>query len=274
MDFKDLLLLLKTGSGGRGALELGLAMARTHAASLTALCLCGEPTPTIAEGFAIGPRAVGAVIKRLDAEVAAAVAPVGAAFRAKVAELGLDGAWESPVMEPLAEDVALFARAFDLAIVGRGADDRALAEQIVLLGGTPCMVVGEGERAPVAFDRVVVAWDASRPAKRAVQDALPILARARTVRLVGVGRTVDPRPHAGQVAILRHLRRHGVEAAFARVEHQGVSTGAALLREGGRFEADLLVLGAYGHCLLAEAIFGGTTRTVLAQAALPILISH
>ena len=272
MDLKDLLLFVDAGAPCDGRLELALGLAERHRAALTALCLCGAPAPTIAEGYAVGPSAAAMVIARRDAEVARQAAPLEAKFQSKVAARAVDRVWAPPAIDPSAEDVALLARIFDLAIVGQDASARTMAEQIVLLGGAPCLLVGE---APTpSFDRVVVAWDGSRPAMRAVRDSLPLLKAATAVRLITVGSGgVDP-AHLHALEVQRHLRLHGVEARFEQVEPGPHDIGAALLREADHFGAGLLVLGAYGHGPAAEAIFGGVTRSVLAHAKLPVFVSH
>jgi len=275
MDLKDLLVILDAGSNCNGRLDLGAAVAKRHTAALTAYCLYREPAVTTAESYAAGRDATRAVLAHRDARVALAVAPVAARFHEIVDVNAVEGSWTLPTFDQSPQDLALRARAFDLVIVDRDAKSHALAEQIVLIGGTPCLTVGEGQPSPASFDRVVVAWDGSRPSKRALQDGLPFLKQAKAVRMVTVGRENDDLPpHLGQLEMLRHLSRHGIEAAFERVEAGDLDIGAALLREAKLFHADLLVLGAYGHAPMAEALFGGVTRTVLARAPLPVLISH
>ena len=74
--------------------------------------------------------------------------------------------------------------------------------------------------------------------------------------------------------MLRHLARHGIEATLERVCKAHEDDGSVLLRQCDRFDADLLVMGAYGHSRATELILGGATRTVLAEASLPVLMSH
>jgi nucleotide-binding universal stress UspA family protein len=119
-------------------------------------------------------------------------------------------------------------------------------------------------------ERVLIAWDASREAARAVSDALPILERAASVLVV------TPFGH-GEVPgadIAVHLARHGVEATVQSIEIEQMEVGEALLSVAADRARDLLVMGAYAHSRLRELVLGGATRTVLARMTLPVLMAH
>ena len=127
---------------------------------------------------------------------------------------------------------------------------------------------------PVSFDDVVIAWDHTAPAARAVADALPMLQSAARVRIVTA---TDDNTNAELVsgaALVSHLAEHGIGAAFETVKINGSSVGKVFEAYVRANTIDLLVMGAYTHSRLAEFILGGATREVLAAADLPVLMHH
>jgi nucleotide-binding universal stress UspA family protein len=130
-------------------------------------------------------------------------------------------------------------------------------------------------RFPKLGTRVLVAWNASREAARAVRDALPLLKRARRVDVVAFDpqRSAD---HGEQPAsdIALYLARHGVRASAAQQRGTGIEIGAQILSRAADMEADLIVMGAYGRSRFRERVLGGATRTLLESMTVPVLMSH
>jgi nucleotide-binding universal stress UspA family protein len=122
--------------------------------------------------------------------------------------------------------------------------------------------------------RAIVAWDGSREAARATSDAIPLLRSAELVLIL----VVDARDTGGGVLpgseLAVHLARHGVKAEARQVPSAGTSVTRVLLAQARDEAADLLVMGGYGHSRVREMLFGGTTRTFLDQAAIPVLLAH
>ena len=127
---------------------------------------------------------------------------------------------------------------------------------------------------PFELNTVVVAWDFSRSAARAVADAIPVLEKARTVRIVTVvnEKVIDSKHSPEQLA--KNLSRHGIDVIVDRVDAAGWSIGESLMREVTSRNADLLVMGAYGHSRFREFVLGGATQSMLSKPLLPILFSH
>jgi nucleotide-binding universal stress UspA family protein len=172
--------------------------------------------------------------------------------------------------------VAATARMFDLTILTIAPQSRfarELAETIVFGSGRPCLLLPQKWVAtPAMFERPLVAWDASRAAARALADALPMLQRASEVNLIIVA------PEESQKArsapdVERWLNDHGVRATCARVDGSG-DAAAAIADHALAVDADLIVMGAFGHSRLRDFILGGVTRSVLAEPQLPVLFSH
>jgi nucleotide-binding universal stress UspA family protein len=124
--------------------------------------------------------------------------------------------------------------------------------------------------------RVLVGWDTSREATRAIRDALPLLGTAQAVTIL----SIDPQPtREGHGAVpgadmACYLARHGIDAVAEWSVSNGIDAGNVLLSRAADLSADLLVIGAYGHPRFRELVLGGVTRTILESMTLPVLMSH
>jgi nucleotide-binding universal stress UspA family protein len=151
-----------------------------------------------------------------------------------------------------------------------------VAECVIFGSGRPTLVLPEEpkRRMPSSLDVVGVAWDFSRPAARAVADALPILERAKMVRVVTVTqeKTIDTRRTGAD--LVKHLACHGIKAILEEEEAAGRTIGQALEEYAAAHDLDLLVMGAYGHSRMRDFILGGATKTIVASPPLPVLLSH
>lgn len=279
MEIRDLVLFLEAGTPCDARLALALGLAEQFGASLSTLCAPLEPPVDIADGFVIGPAAISDALERHEAEIARLMTATRTALAAALVDRKIDHAeFETPLGET-PQDLAVRARFHDLAIVRRpishdGAG-HALAERIALASGTPCLIVPDKPPRTPNFARIVVGWNGSREAKRAMQDAMPLLQRAANVELLEVdGASGETPAFLAREGALRFLAHHGVTARLHRVNPQGEDAGAVLLHKCAALEADLLVMGAYGHSRTKEMVLGGATRTVLARAGLPVLLSH
>ena len=147
---------------------------------------------------------------------------------------------------------------------------------VVLHSARPTIVLPFAGEFDTIASRVLVAWDDSREAARALADALPLLRLAREVQVVTWERassTADAGLPARQQGLRRWLGTHGV-AAELRVARTGLSLTEALLSRASDFDADLVVMGAYGHQRWTERLLGGMTQGVLAAMTVPVLMSH
>jgi nucleotide-binding universal stress UspA family protein len=123
---------------------------------------------------------------------------------------------------------------------------------------------------------VLIGWNASREATRAVSDAMPLLSAADVVTVLTIDAREGPDAH-GELPgadISLHLTRHGVKAEIERTVSAGIPVGDVLLSRAADLGADLLVIGAYGHSRVRELLLGGATRSILHSMTLPVLMSH
>lgn len=172
--------------------------------------------------------------------------------------------------------LAIRARAYDMAIVPSygHAETSAIIESLVFDSGRPVILLPPEGAAGHRFESLLIAWDGSRAAARAMGDSLPLCVKARNVAVVAVTGEKDLRDAPTLADAVRHLARHGIEADAFDIAADGVDAGAALMAHCRRMDVDLLVMCAYGHTRAREFVLGGATRTVLKEADLPVLLSH
>ena len=275
MAIKDILLLLESGSGAPVAAPYAASLAAQLGAHLTATGIAFEIMPPA--GFMGGDypyEAMAAVTAEATQRAEAAYARLRASAPETVSiELVQIDAFPGQARD----DFARLARHFDLTIAAQGeeagSDADALTEAALFGGGRPVLVVPRIHKAAPKFDRVLIAWDASRAAARAVADAMPILEMAQSIEVVTVADHRIPYKELPGFNITRHLSRHGLRAELKRLTISG-DIGETLLSYSADAGSDFLVMGGYGHSRLREMILGGTTRTILSSMTLPVLIAH
>jgi nucleotide-binding universal stress UspA family protein len=208
-----------------------------------------------------------------------------AAFTARCTSAGLASHEARLIDDDAGGGLCLHGRVADVIVLsqsdpGHGAAALLadLPAHVVLHAGRPVLMVPFGGACPTIGQRVLVSWDASREAALALQLALPLLRHAASVELalfdsgpdshtVADAQAADPRPW---------LARHGIAAQLAlhALAHKRQPVGEALLALAAQKNADLLVMGAYGHSRMRETILGGVTRTVFEASGLPVLMAH
>jgi nucleotide-binding universal stress UspA family protein len=177
-----------------------------------------------------------------------------------------------------------YARLRDLTIVPKSDRESfdwyaesitSYAEPVIFASGRPTLVIPNARDARVfALDTVVVAWDFSRPAARAVADALPLLEKAKQVYVVTVTNEKAISTGRSGPELAKHLARHGANVVLDIVDAAGRAIGDVLESYVSSRNADLLVMGAYGHSRVREFVLGGATRSMISKPPLPILFSH
>jgi nucleotide-binding universal stress UspA family protein len=182
----------------------------------------------------------------------------------------------------VADRVLQYARAADLVVAAQTDAQWAwtewldVADRLAIESGRPVLIVpNAGVHAGVG-EKVLVAWNARREAARAVFDALPILQRAKEVKVVWVNPQSehDLAQDIPAADICTALARHGVKCQATEQVRPRAGVGETLLACAKDMSADLLVMGCYGHTRLREFVLGGASRHVLAHMSLPVLMSH
>ena len=175
--------------------------------------------------------------------------------------------------------VATHARYADLVVLNQTDPDEGrsqFTDTIMLSVGRPVLLVPYVGPLDRIGDRILVCWNASHEAARAVTDALPLLQRACKVTVMSIDARASHTGHGDQPGadIALFLARHGVRAEVMQTVSDGTNEGEIILSSAADEGSDLIVMGAYGHTRMQEMILGGATRTVLQSMTVPVLMSH
>jgi nucleotide-binding universal stress UspA family protein len=276
MGLKDLLVYVDGDPACESRVDVAASLAVQHEAHLTGLHAMGWPSfPGYVEvelpsNFADEQR------RLLDERARRAEAR----FHEWAGRHGIRAEWRVDEGDVIGT-VKLHARYADLTVVGQGLDLKDapgelafLPEELALGVGRPVLVVpryGTFERLGA---HVLIAWNGSREATRAVHDAIPILTRATKVTVLSIDPEGESRPRIPSADIALHLARHGIAAEAAATSSVDIGVGNALLSRAADLGADLIVMGAYGHSRMREMVLGGATRHLLQHMTVPVLMSH
>jgi nucleotide-binding universal stress UspA family protein len=175
--------------------------------------------------------------------------------------------------------LAVGARLKDLSMVPvKPHDDQSerIVERLIFESGRPLLLCPQELAAelPVTFDHVVIAWDHSAPAARAVADALPLLQAASNVRIITATDSDTPVALVSGAALVTYLAEHGIKAVFEAVRIGGSSVGKVFETYVKNNAVDLLVMGAYRHSRLNETVWGGATKTVIGRPPCWVMMSR
>jgi nucleotide-binding universal stress UspA family protein len=276
MAYKTILVHLDSGKRSATRLELAIGLARrfdAHLVGLHALTVVRLPAYAAVQA---GPR-VAEEQRRRAVEYAK---EAEAAFKRVVDRAGAPGSEWRASFDDVLEAVTLHARYADLVVIGQpdGDDgsgvDPDFAHRLVLAAGRPVLAIPYAGAFDAVGKRVLVAWNASREATRAITDGLPFLKLADQVVVAPVKPDRAAHGEAPGSDIGLYLSRHGVKVEVAPIQGTDLDAGNALLSRAADLSIDLIVMGAYGHSRMSELILGGVTRTMLESMTVPVLMSH
>ncbi|HEY4819918.1 MAG TPA: universal stress protein [Xanthobacteraceae bacterium] len=274
---KDLVVNLGIGNPRDVAVDYAVSIAETFDAHLCGVAFSYEPVvpPSIMGGI---PADV------IDAQWAASAKAADAAIA------GFEGAAkrEGIVAEHRKLEASLggagdlfgrLARRFDLSVVGQAEPKHGPAQDLVIEGalfgsGRPVIVVPYIQKGGLKLDRVLICWDGSRPAARAIGDAMPFLARAAAIDVVIVASGREKSDEIPGVDMGEHLARHALKIEVKRLVSGDLDVANTILSYAADSGADLIVMGGFGHSRLREFVLGGVTRGILGSMTVPALMSH
>lgn len=279
MALKDILVHLDGTPAAACRLDIAADLAQRHGAHLIGLFVAEIALPPGVIGDAGGGAAMVLIDQMRETQLADG-ATAQASFEDRIRRDGLSGEWR--MIEGLGTEVVpLHARYADLVVLGQQdpdgpANTGAILEAALFGSGRAALVVPYVGGFRGVGRRPLIAWNASKEAARAISDALPILQAAdqATVLAVNPRRGITAHGEEPAADIAHHLARHGVKAVGEQMVAPGVGDDEALLNAAAEKNADLLVMGAYGHSRLREMVMGGVTRTILRSMTLPVLLSH
>ncbi|MEO8673362.1 MAG: universal stress protein [Tahibacter sp.] len=270
----DVLVYVRRYDSDALAVRAALALARRLDVRLHGLYVAPIPPAAFTS-----PETVAVLVHESDRRYHEAQS-AGDWWQAQLDTVQAAGDWRVAQADPL-DAICHAARWNDFIVIERPVQNPdaplgwGLASRSVFDAGIPLLVVPEGARVDALGKRVVIAWNSSREAIRAVHGALPLLRVAEVVHVL------DGSPAAGAGGMLHlpafdlldHLRTHGISAQVETFK-PGAEIGVALLAAAHAVEADLIVMGAWGHSRVAQLVLGGATRHLFQHSDLPLLVAH
>jgi len=274
---KDIVVNLSVAEGGSFAEDYAVSVAAALDAHLAGIAFVYDPVVPVAATGYVPPEVIET--QQNDSQQAASAAVEH--FNAQVSRAGISA---GPTILPASfagasEQFGLIARRFDLAIVGqaepkKGAVEELIAESALFESGRPVIIVPYIQKAPLKLDRVMVCWDGSRQAARAIADSMPILERAGLVEVVIVANEKGKQDDIPGADMGEHLARHGLKVDVKRIVGGDIDVADALLSHAADSSVDFIVMGGYGHSRLREFVLGGVTYAILRAMTVPVLMSH
>lgn len=276
MKFTDILAIVASAKADEHVIAAAEQLASQTDGKITGLLVGWLPPVSLAmEGWAVSP-VWGDVVEDSKKKLAAELERV----KERLDRTGRSAGVESELLELSAGRIVtgLRGRHTDISVVGRPRADfgQAIVEGPLFESGRPVLVIPPTWKPRQIGKSVLVCWKPTREAARALADADHFLTTANLVTVA----TIDAQPSEDGygprpgVDITAHLARRGVKAQLANLDSMGRTEVAAIQEHALAVDADLIVMGGYGHSRMSEFIFGGMTREMLKTATVPVLMSH
>jgi nucleotide-binding universal stress UspA family protein len=274
---KDIVVNLSIGNAGGPVSDYAVSVADALQAHLAGIAFIYDPiVPMTGAGYM--PAEV-IETQQADNEAAAKAAVDRFSELARRAAISAEPLTMSASLAGAGEQFGRIARRFDLAIVGQSEPetstvDDIVAETTLFESGRPMIIVPYIQKAQLKLDNVMVCWDGSRQAARAIGDAMPLLVKAGRVEIVIVADEKGKQDEIEGADIGEHLARHDLKVEVNRIPSGDVDVADVLLSHVADSGADFMVMGGYGHSRLREFVLGGVTRSIFRSMTVPVLLSH
>ncbi|WP_234729584.1 universal stress protein [Acidocella facilis] len=275
--FEEIIVVLESQTNLTSRLEFACGLAATRGAKLVGLYVHDLDLSAI--GMLDSTYLNLIAVREVQERVRMRAGEAQKLFHEMTATASVEGEWRET--DDLSSGrVVYIARHADLLVCGAhdgpcGMRSIALdVPAVILASGCPAIIVPELPHPHLPFRRILVAWKASKEARRAVHDALPLLREAEQVIIAAVHEDTEVLGEDSAPEIAAHLRRHGVDSAVQRLDPVGHDVGMAILSHAATMDANLIVAGFYGHARLTEFVLGGVSRTLLRNLRIPLFLSH
>ncbi len=276
MSYKTILVHIDPGKHSAKRLEAAIQLARKYDAYLVGL-------------YAFSPHATpGCIMAQMGEEIIAVQNKIAAdlmarteeAFRKQTSSAGLEKLEWHTAFDDSVNAMSLQARYADIVVISQSdaSDDSGVAidfpERLVLTAGRPVLILPNTDDFPSIGKRILIAWNASQEASRAVLNAIPLLRAADSVHVMAVNSKTSKNDSIQTENMARYLERLDIRAEVKDCHGVEIDVGNELLSRASDLSVDLMVMGCYGHSRLREWVLGGATRTVLESMTVPVLMSH
>jgi nucleotide-binding universal stress UspA family protein len=270
----DIIVNLSVSAKANSASDYAISLAAALNAHLTGIIFLYGPTIPVSRAGYVPPE-----LEVIERHNEAAVKAARESFTTASTRAGVkaESLTVSTSLVSAGDRFGQIARCFDLAVVGQAEPETKMEniiESALFDSGGPVIVVPYIQQAPLRLDHIMVCWDGSRAAARAIRDAIPFLRRAGRIEVVIVTNERSKQDQIERADIGAHLARHGLKVAIKRMPPGDVDVAALLLSHAADEDIDFIVMGGYGHSRLREFVLGGVTRSMLRTMTAPVLMSH
>ena len=274
---KDIVVNLSVGEKAGPADDYAVSVAATFGAHLAGIAFLFDPIVPVSGAGYIPAEVIE--IQERENETATRAALDRFATSCSRAGVGAEPLTLSTSFAGAGDQFGRIARRFDLSIVGQAEPETSAVEDIIaeaalFESGRPVIVVPYIQKAPLKLDRVMLCWDGSRAAARAIADAMPLLERAGRVEVVIVANERGKQDEIAGADMGAHLARHGLDVEVKRTTLGGIDVADVILSHAADAGSDFIVMGGYGHSRLREFVLGGVTRSIFRSMTIPVLMSH
>jgi len=274
---KDIVVNLGVGERANFAADYAVSIAAAFDAHVAGIAFLYDPiVPVSGAGYIPAD-----VIERQERDNAAAAKAALDRFAKAAGNAGVSNAplTLSASFAGAADQFARIARRFDFSVVGQPEPETSSVEEVIIEAamfdsGRPVIAVPYIQKAPLKLDNVMLCWDGSRAATRAIADAMPLLSKAGRVEVVIVTNERGKQDEIEGADMGEHLARHGLNVDVKRTVLGDIDVADVLLSHAADAGTDFIVMGGYGHSRLREFVLGGVTRSILRSMTAPVLLSH
>lgn len=279
MFIKDIMVLCDAGDANDYRVESTFLIAKVFEAHVTGMHLIPYPVIPVYGGTFPEPIPYYAS-DQLD-EANAVEKNLKSRFEKKATELEIPHEWKS-IDGVDVRYIIDNARYSDLVVVPQGysrfgeENTQKIDSYLSIQLGRPLLIMPDLKKIFTLPKRVIIAWNESHEAARAVHDALPFLQLAEQIQVISISKT-DEDEKANMIYcddLRKHLTHHGLNLEVVSIDQSVKGTGATILESAIEFDADLIVMGAFGHSRLKEVVLGGVSRYLLNHTTIPLFLSH
>jgi nucleotide-binding universal stress UspA family protein len=274
---KDIVVNLSVAKAGGVAADYAVSVASALEAHLAGIAFIYDPIIPMSGAGYIPAEVIETQQADNEAAAKAAIDRFSEAVRREA--LSAEPLTLTASLAGAGDQFARIARRFDLAIVGQAEPETSTIDEIIgettlFESGRPMIMVPYIQKTPLKLGNVMLCWDGSRQAARAIGDAMPLLAKAGRVEIVIVTNERGKQDEIEGADIGEHLARHNLKVEVNRITGGGIDVADVLLSHAADSGADFMVMGGYGHSRLREFVLGGVTHSIFRSMTVPVLMAH
>jgi nucleotide-binding universal stress UspA family protein len=273
---KDIVVNLGLGTNDPAGVY-AISVAEAFGAHVLGIAFCYEPVIPGTVMGGIPPEIIDSQRAESDKKARAAIARFEQA--ASRASISAETRTITASISGAADELGRIGRRFDMVVVGQPQRQESLPDEVVDEGvlfesGRPVIFVPFIQKGGMKLDRIMVCWDGSRTAARAIADAMPLLKKSKHVEVVIISDKPSKTNEVPGADLGQHLARHGLKVDVKRITSPDINVPSTILSYAADSSADMIVMGGYGHSRLREFVLGGATRGLLEAMTVPVLMSH